>query len=63
MKVWVVVSDIGLNGVYVHGVYSSPPPISAVDELIHAKRVSSWTGYGGTSIEEFELNGAFDAPA
>ncbi len=70
MKVWVVVSDVGMNGVHVHGVYTKQPDRPVVDEFVNAEhvtrdekghdfhwRVSGFTGYSGTEVLEFDLDG------
>jgi hypothetical protein len=53
MKVYVLVSDVGLNGYVIHSVYRQPPPSNDVKlaELEGAR----YTGYAHTSIEEHEL--------
>lgn len=47
--VHVLVSDIGLNGYVVHGVYTNPPP----DEVITASErfAAGFTGYQSTVVE------------
>lgn len=66
MKVWVVVSDCGLNGPVVHGVYGSEPARATVDEFTGVvpngprksgpQYVSGYTGYQFTDIVECELD-------
>lgn len=53
-KVYVLVSDVGLNGNVVHGVYSEPPSQKIIG---HARAYSAGTtGYGHTIVEERELD-------
>ena len=64
-RVWVVVSDCGLNGPNVHGVYTSEPSWKDVEKFIMTERVidgfhvrvASVTGYQNTKILEMELDG------
>lgn len=53
MKVYVLVSHCGLNGPWVHGVYSNLPS----DAAIEAARLEAahTTGYQYTDVEEHEL--------
>lgn len=52
--VFVLTSDVGLNGHVVHGVYSDPPSRRILDQ---AQKYTQWlTGYGGTSVQRLELN-------
>lgn len=53
-KVWVLISDCGLNGPVIHGVYTSEPSLKARDEAI--MEFSRWTGYQNTVVEEYELD-------
>lgn len=55
MQVWVIVSDLGLNGVWVHGVRSQEP----TEEDIAALWKEPWwqSGVRGTTVEMFELDG------
>ena len=55
IKVWVVVSDCGLNGPWIHGVSSEEPAKAAVDACI--ARARRTTGYQSTSVEAFDLDG------
>jgi hypothetical protein len=51
---YVLISDSGLNGSFVHGVYSESPDPEVVR---HAEEFArGWTGYGGTTVEPRELN-------
>ena len=63
---WVVVSDYGLNGVHVHGVYTTEPDAEMVKRFVDAQavtpdgfhyRISGTTGYSGTEILMFQLDG------
>ena len=64
-RVWVVVSDCGLNGPDIHGVYTSEPSREEVEQFVMAPRVingfhvrvASVTGYQNTQILEMELDG------
>lgn len=58
MKVWVVVSDIGLNGLILHGVVTREPSTDEVIYMVRKHGVDWVTGYAGTEILEREL----DAP-
>lgn len=53
--VWVVVSDCGLNGPYIHGVVSEEPDQAVLDasRLLAARM----TGYQNTTVEVFKLDG------
>lgn len=54
MIVYVLVSDVGLNGCMVHGVYSETPSKQIVDRAeAFAQRT---TGYASTAVEEMELD-------
>jgi len=55
VKVFVVVSDCGLNGPWVHGVYTTEPDPERITDC----RVSGTTGYQGTSTLEFEVDAVF----
>ena len=55
MKVWVVVSDCGLNGPWIHGVYTEKPAREFLDQLIF--EASRSTGYQNTQALEFEVDG------
>lgn len=55
MKVWVVVSDCGLNGPWIHGVYTEKPDRKTLDQLIFD--TSKTTGYQFTQALEFEVDG------
>jgi hypothetical protein len=66
--VYVVVSDCGLNGPIVHGVYTEPPSQKIIDTLINNEyvlsdgfhvRISGVTGYGGTQVLVGDLNSTF----
>lgn len=66
-KVYVVVSDVGLNGPIIHGVYTTPPTDEEVEKLVMTGwvsgrgfhfRVGGLTGYQNTTVEEVEV----DAP-
>lgn len=56
MNVWVVVSDCGLNGLWVHGVYTSEPDSKEIHAFTDDRRVSGTTGYQYTEVLEFELD-------
>lgn len=62
MKVWVVVSDYGMNGIQVHGVYTEEPDPKMIHQFATNPRadggfrIASTTGYGGTWSEEFEVD-------
>ena len=67
MKVYVVASDYGLNGIGVHGVYSQPPDGKEIQKFVDMEHIldgyfhvrpSTSTGYSGTMVFEVEL----DAP-
>ena len=58
MKVWVVVSDIGLNGLELHGVLTREPFTDEVIAMVRKHGVDRWGGYHGTEILEWDL----DAP-
>jgi hypothetical protein len=55
VKVWVVVSDCGLNGPFIHGVYSERPEQRVVDQFVFD--TSSTTGYQNTTVQEFIVDG------
>jgi hypothetical protein len=66
MKVWVIASDLGLNGIWVHGVRSTEPTATEMNEFAASERrlpdgllyrVNGVTGYGGTDTLEVELDG------
>lgn len=66
MNVWVVVSDCGLGGPWVHGVYTSEPDEATIEKFTQTRytdpdgatfRVASTTGYQHTRVEVFELDG------
>ena len=66
-KVWVVVSDCGLNGPVVHGVFTTEPDSDEVARFVrqapagHVRAsgsVAAYTGYQATHIVAFDL----DAP-
>jgi len=68
MIVYVVVSDYGLNGAHVHGVYTERPDDKAVTAFTHNSRdwpggykgaVASTTGYANTQVLELELDAPF----
>lgn len=52
--VWVLISDCGLNGPWIHGVYTSEPSQAARDEAVN--RAAKITGYQFTAVEEYELD-------
>ena len=63
-----MVSDCGLNGSIVHGVYTEPPPQATLDLLVNTQwvlkngfhmRISGVTGYQNTQVLEMELNSKF----
>lgn len=56
MKVFVLISDVGLNGHVVHGVFDAPPSSTVVAEAEKSGR--GWTGYSATTVVEQELNRA-----
>jgi hypothetical protein len=50
---FVLISDVGLNGPHIHGVFEKHP---SVDQIKAAERhARGWTGYSGTTVEEFEV--------
>lgn len=55
VKIWVVVSDCGLNGPWIHGVTSEEPDKATLEAC--AARARRTTGYQNTSAELFELDG------
>lgn len=66
MKVWVVVSDCGLNGPVIHGVYTQRPSDLAIKQFVAEERFTEdgfriqyagSTGYQFTETIEMELNG------
>ena len=67
MKVWVIVSDCGLNGPAIHGVYTSEPDPAEVYRFVNTNhivdgyhcRVSGTTGYQHTRVETFEVDAPF----
>lgn len=66
MKVWVVASDIGLNGIWIHGVRSTEPTPTEMNTFAQAERrnpdgsryrVAGTTGYSHTDTWEMEVDG------
>lgn len=62
MKVWVIYSDCGLNGPWIHAVRSTKPT-QTPEELrrMYAERPEGGglgTGYQYTHVEEWEVDGA-----
>lgn len=53
-RVWVLISDCGLNGPWIHGVFTTEPSLRIKDEAI--SQASHTTGYQNTKVEEFYLN-------
>lgn len=53
MKVWVVVSDCGLNGPWVHGVFASEPGEEVVRQC--EKEAFGVTGYQFTTVPTFDV--------
>lgn len=53
-RVWVLISDCGLNGPWIHGVFTTEPTLQARDEAVY--RASRTTGYQFTTVEEFYLD-------
>jgi len=65
VKIWIVYSDYGMNGAEVHGAYSVRPNEKDVRQWASTDhydpdgsrwRPTGYTGYGGTFIEEFEVD-------
>lgn len=54
MIVYVVISDVGLNGPLVHAVLTSPPDESVLDNI--RTRCASLTGYQNTEVIEVEVD-------
>lgn len=54
-KVWVLISDCGLNGPLIHGVFTSEPSLRASDEAM-LQASSGMTGYQNTTVREVELD-------
>ena len=54
MKVFVLLSECGMNGVVIHGVYSAKPNRQTVRQK--ADEVKHYTGYLGTFVEDHELH-------
>ncbi len=54
MKVYVLISDVGLNGFVVHGVYSAEPSADVIRAAALFSR--GWTGYQNTTVEEHDLD-------
>lgn len=52
--VWVVVSDCGLNGPQIHGVYTAEPSSELVEACARLARPT--TGYQYTSAQRFETD-------
>ena len=50
---FVLISDVGLNGPHIHGVYEKHPSVDQIGAA--AAEARSWTGYSGTTVEEFEV--------
>lgn len=66
MIVYVVVSECGMNGAIVHGVYTEKPDPKVVEEFVRKEqedeggwvgRVSGITGYMGTTVRTLKLDG------
>jgi hypothetical protein len=53
VKIYVLVSDVGLNGYVIHGVYASRPAPKVVKET--GLKEGHTTGYQYTTVEEHEL--------
>lgn len=55
MKVYVLISDCGLNGPWIHGVYAEAP----TNKMLKAaeKEAGRVTGYQFTEVRECELEG------
>lgn len=53
MTVYVLVSDVGLNGYVIHGVFADRPSNAFIDAVI--MEVSLTTGYQHTVVEEHEI--------
>lgn len=71
MKVWVIASNIGLNGIWVHGVRSTEPTQAEMDKFAreghrnpdgsrHGYQVASTTGYSHTEAWEMEVDGEWE---
>ena len=55
VKVWVVVSDCGLNGPWIHGVVGEEPDKATLDACV--ARARRTTGYQFTYSEQLVLDG------
>lgn len=68
MKVWVIASDLGLNGIWIHGVRSTEPTQAEMDKFARTERhpdgypyrVDGTTGYGYTGTWEMEVDGEWE---
>lgn len=61
MKVWVILSDCGLNGPWIHAVRSTEPVETPEDlrrKYVEHPRMMMPTGYQRTYAEEWEVDGA-----
>lgn len=55
MKVWVVASDVGLNGAVIHGIFTEPPvKFDAEQYVLEAHQ--GWGGYSNTYVLEVDLD-------
>lgn len=50
---YILISDVGLNGYVIHGVYNENPSRKTFNEA--ALEAARYTGYANTDIEEREL--------
>lgn len=55
MKVWIVLSDLGMNGSEVRDVFDHCPPWAENYAEIERQYSRTWTGYSGTEVVEFEV--------
>lgn len=56
MKVYVVVSDYGMNTSEIHGAYTTRPSPEMIKEFVEARNLRGYTGYTGTDVVEVELD-------
>lgn len=64
MKVWVIISDCGLNGPWIHAVRSTAPTETPeqLQRMYAEAPGGGWlpTGYANTCAEEWEVDGPDD---
>ena len=56
MNLYILISDVGMNGYVIHGVYDTPPSPEVI--ALAKEFTRGWTGYAGTTVEERRLNGS-----